>query len=157
MKARSQTNKEILQWTLPRVIGATYGLLSRKAADPRWPEIFITAFVLKKYRGKSSLIFIVRSGYAGMRKHQTVNGETKAILAKLADSKPKHLFQLAGIYTALSRERGPAIATAAFIEIVKIVNEKRKRASSWLRIWRTPPAPQVNRRASPNKRKSSRR
>jgi hypothetical protein len=155
MKAKSPSNKDILQWTLPRVVGATYGLLSRKAADPRWPEIFITALVLKKYRGKSSLIFMVKSGYAGMRKHQTVNGETKIILGKLADSKPRHLFQLAGIYSALSGERGPAVATAAFIEILKIINEKRKRSRSWLRIRQAAAAPQVKRGARVNSRKRS--
>lgn len=129
MKAGSRTQSEILHWTLPRVLGAGYGIFSRKAANSRWPEFFITAFVLKKYRKKSSFLFMLRNGYAGMKRHQLPGGEIKALLARLIGAKPSQLFQLSGIYTGLSRERGPAIATAALFEIIKIVNEKRKKIS----------------------------
>ncbi len=92
-----------------------------------------------------------------MRRHETASGETKALIAKLASSEPKHLFQLSGIYTALSRERGPAIATAAFVEIVKIVNEKRKRSSAWWRVQSASPGAANRPRARRSVRKSSRR
>jgi hypothetical protein len=128
MKAGSRTQAEILHWTLPRVLGAGYGIFSRKAANSRWPEFFITAFVLKKYRKKSSFAFMLRHGYAGMKKHQLPGGEVKTLLARLIGAKPQQLFQLAGIYSGLNRERGPAVATAALFEIIKIVNEKRKKA-----------------------------
>ena len=71
---------------------------------------------------------MLRHGYAGMKKHQLPGGEVKTLLARLIGAKPQQLFQLAGIYSGLNRERGPAVATAALFEIIKIVNEKRKKA-----------------------------
>lgn len=130
MRANSRTNAELLQWTLPRVVGAGYGIFSRRAADHRWPESLITAIVLKKYRKKSSFWFMLRHGYKGMRQHQLPGGEIKTLLAHLIGAHPRQLFQLAGIYSGLSAEQGPAIATAALFEIIKITNEKRKKLTS---------------------------
>jgi len=124
--AGAQATRELLEWSVPRLIGAGYGLFSKKAANPRWPEFFITAFVLKKYREKNSFWFMITNAMKGMKDHQTPQGESKVILAKLIGSKPRDLFQLSGIYRALAREKGPAVATAAIIEIVRITNEKRK-------------------------------
>lgn len=130
MRSTPRTNTEILQWTLPRVVGAGYGIFSRRAANHRWPEFLITAFVLKKYRKRSSFWFMLRHGYAGMRRHQVPGGEIKTLLAHLVGANPRQLFQLAGIYSGLSAEQGPAIATAALFEIIKITNEKRKKLTS---------------------------
>lgn len=123
--------QDLLQWSVPRLIGAGYALFSRKAANPRWPEFFITAFVLKKYRGKTSFWFMIRHAMRGMRKHEIVAGETKALIAKLIGSKPHQLHQLSGIYRAVREERGPAIATAVTVEIIRITNQKRVEKLTW--------------------------
>lgn len=128
---KPQTTTDLLQWSVPRLIGAGYGLLSRKAADPRWPEFFITAFVLKKYRGKSSFWFMIRHATRGMRKHEIVAGETKTIIAKLIGSKPHQLHQLSGIYRAVREEKGAAVATAVTVEIIRITNQKRTEKLVW--------------------------
>ena len=86
-----QATQDILQWTVPRLIGAGYGLFSKKAANPRWPEFFITAFVIKKYRDQSSFWFMIRHAMKGMQKHEIAGGEAKAMLAKLIGSKPRDL------------------------------------------------------------------
>lgn len=130
MRAGNRTNSEFLQWSLPRLVGAGYGILSRRAANPRWPEFLITAFVLEKYRKKSSFWFMISHSYRGMRRHQLPGGEIKTLLAHLIGANPRQLFQLAGIYTGLSAEQGPAVATAALFEIIKITNEKRKKLVS---------------------------
>jgi hypothetical protein len=108
---RSPATQDILQWTVPRLVGATYGLLSKKAASPRWPEFIITAIVLKKYREKSSFWFMVFQAMKGMRKHEVAAGEAKTILARLIGSKPRDIFRLSGIYRGVMAERGPAVAS----------------------------------------------
>lgn len=128
-----QATQDILQWTVPRLIGAGYGLFSKKAASPRWPEFFITAFVIKKYRDESSFWFMIRHAMKGMQKHEIATGEAKAILAKLIGSKPRDLYRLSGIYRGLMAEKGPAIATAAIVEIIRTTNQKRTLNLSWLR------------------------
>lgn len=138
--AGQQVTQDLLQWGVPRLIGAGYGLFSKKAANPRWPEFIITAFVIKKYREKSSFWFMIRHATKGMRKHEIVAGETKAILAKLIGSKPRDLHRLSGIYRGLMAERGPVVATATIVEIVRITNQKRTQKKSWLRPD-TGPAP----------------
>lgn len=124
---------DFLQWGVPRLIGAGYGLFSRKAADPRWPEFLITAFVLKKYREQSSIWFMVKSAISGVRRHQKLSGELQAVIARLIGSTPRQMYQLSGIYQALQKEKGAAIATAATVEIVRITNQKRQHGLAW---WR---------------------
>lgn len=126
-----QVTQDLLQWTVPRLIGAGYGLFSKKAANPRWPEFFITAFVLKKYREKSSFWFMIKHATKGVRKHEIVAGETKAVLAALIGSKPRDLHQLSGIYRGLMAERGAAIATAAIVEVIRTTNQKRTQKLTW--------------------------
>jgi len=121
------SESNFFEWGVPRLLGASYGLFSRRGANPRWPEFFITAFVLRKYRGKSSFVFMIRNAARGMRKHEIVAGEAKTIIAHLIGAKPRHFFQLSGIYRALRDESGPTLATATIVEIVRIANEKRKR------------------------------
>ena len=129
--AISPATQDLLQWSVPRLIGAGYGLFSRKAADPRWPEFFITAFVLKKYRKKNSFWFMIRHATRGMRKHEIVAGDAKALIAKLIGSKPHQLHQLSGIYRAVREEQGAAIATAVTVEIIRITNQKRTEKLTW--------------------------
>lgn len=136
--AGQQITQDLLQWTVPRLIGAGYGLFSKKAANPRWPEFFITAFVLKKYREKSSFWFMIRHALKGVRKHEIVAGETKAVLAALIGSKPRDLHQLSGIYRGLMAEKGPAVATAAIVEIVRTTNQKRTKKLTWLKPDKAP-------------------
>ncbi len=133
-----QVTQDLLQWSVPRLIGAGYGLFSKKAANPRWPEFIITAIVLKKYREKGSFWFMIRHATKGMRKHEIVAGETKAILAKLIGSKPADLHRLSGIYRGVMAEKGPAVATAVIVEIIRISNIKRTQNKSWLRREVTP-------------------
>lgn len=128
-----QVTQDLLQWTVPRLIGAGYGLFSKKAANPRWPEFVITAFVLRKYREKSSFWFMIRHAMKGVRKHEIVAGETKTVLAALIGSKPRDLHQLSGIYRGLMAEKGAAIATAAIVEIIRTTNQKRTQKLSWLK------------------------
>jgi DNA-binding transcriptional regulator YdaS (Cro superfamily) len=135
-----QVTQDLLQWSVPRLIGAGYGLFSKKAANPRWPEFFITAFVIKKYREKSSFLFMIRHALKGVRKHEIVAGELKAILARLIGSKPRDLHQLSGIYRGLMAEKGPAIATAAIVEVIRTTNQKRTQKLSWLRREPSTPA-----------------
>ncbi len=130
---KGQPAPDLLQWSLPRLIGAGYGLFSRKAADARWPEFLITAFVLKKYRKKNSFWFMLRHATRGMRKHEIVAGDAKALIAKLIGSKPHQLHQLSGIYRAVREEQGAAIATAVTVEIIRITNQKRTEKLAW---WR---------------------
>lgn len=130
-ESNAQVTSDLLQWSLPRLIGAGYGLFSRKAADPRWPEFMITAFVLKKYRNKNSFWFMLRHATRGMRKHEIVAGDAKALIAKLIGSKPHHLHQLSGIYRAVREEQGAAIATAVTVEIIRITNQKRSEKLAW--------------------------
>lgn len=132
-KISAPTTPDLLQWSVPRLIGAGYGLFSRKAANPRWPEFIITAFVLKKYREKSSFWFMVWHASRGMRKHEVAAGEAKAMLARLIGSRPRDIFQLSGIYRGLMQERGPAVATAAIVEIIRINNQKRTEKLAWYR------------------------
>lgn len=131
MAGKPQTTTDLLQWSVPRLIGAGYGLFSRKAADPRWPEFFITAFVLKKYRKKNSFWFMIRHATRGMRKHEIVAGEAKALIARLIGSKPHQLHQLSGIYRAVREEQGAATATAVTVEIIRIANQKRSEKLAW--------------------------
>lgn len=126
---------DLLQWGVPRLIGAGYGLFSRKAADPRWPEFLITAFVLRKYRERSSFWFMVKSAVSGIRRHQKLSGELQAVIARLIGSTPRQMYQLSGIYQALQKEKGAAVATAATVEIVRITNQKRQQRLVW---WRPP-------------------
>lgn len=130
-EGNAQVTTDLLQWSLPRLIGAGYGLFSRKAADPRWPEFMITAFVLKKYRNKNSFWFMLRHATRGMRKHEIVAGDAKALIAKLIGSKPHHLHQLSGIYRAVREEQGAAVATAVTVEIIRITNQKRAEKLAW--------------------------
>lgn len=135
--AISPVAQDLLQWSVPRLIGAGYGLFSRKAADPRWPEFFITAFVLRKYRQRNSFWFMIRHAARGMRKHEIVAGEAKALLAKLIGSKPRQLYQLSGIYRAVRDEKGPAVATAVTVEIIRISNQKRAGRLTWWKPGQT--------------------
>ena len=80
----------------------------------------------------------------GMQKHEIAGGEAKAMLAKLIGSKPRDLYRLSGIYRGLMAEKGPAIATAAIVEIIRTTNQKRAQKLSWLRrASATPPIFQV--------------
>jgi hypothetical protein len=137
---QAQVAADILKWGVPRLVGVGYGLLSRKAAHPRWPEFFITALVLRKYRGKSSYWFMIRHALRGMRKHEIIAGEAKAILARLIGSKPYQLHQLAGIYRALREEKGAAVATAGVVEIIRITNQRRiqRKGGTSAKFPRTP-------------------
>jgi len=40
---------------------------------------------------------------------------------------------LSGIYRGLMQERGPAVATAAIVEIIRINNQKRTEKLAWYR------------------------
>lgn len=136
VKGNSKATTDLLQWSLLRLIGAGYGLFSRKAADPRWPEFIITAFVLKKYRNKNSFWFMIRHAMRGMRKHEIVAGDAKALIAKLIGSKPHQLHQLSGIYRAVREEQGAAVATAVTVEIIRITNQKRSEKLAWWKVRR---------------------
>lgn len=137
-KEISHAAQNLLGWSLPRVLGATYGLVSKKAASPRWPEFLITAFVLKKYRGKSSFGFMILHATRGMArsrqnpKHPNADAlraeaQLREILAHLIGSKPRDLHRLSGIYKGLVAESGVPIAAAAITEIITTTNKKRSR------------------------------
>ncbi len=136
MKSNRKTpprSDDFLQWGVPRLLGAGYGLFSRKAISPRWPEIAITAAVIKKYRKKSSFWFMVSSATRGVARHARASGELQSVLARLVGSTPRQMQQLAGIYEAMQVEQGTAAAIACVFEIVRITNEKRKYRLAWYR------------------------
>ncbi|GAB4435745.1 MAG: hypothetical protein OHK0011_18960 [Turneriella sp.] len=136
MKPNSQAplrRDDFLQWGVPRLLGAGYGLFSRKAISPRWPEIVITAAVIGKYRKKSSFWFMLTAATRGVARHAKASGELQAVLARLVGSTPRQLQQLAGIYEAMRFEQGTAAAIACVVEIVRITNEKRKHRLTWYR------------------------
>lgn len=153
-KKRYKQNKghDLLEWTMPRLLGAGYGLFSRKAISPRWPEFFIAQATIKKYRGKSSFYFMIRAALAGQARHAKASVELDAILAKLVGSTPKELYRLAGIYDAMRQEQGPAVAMACVVEIIRITNEKRKNRLSWYRGASRQPQ-----KAAPEARRTRRR
>ncbi len=124
---------DFLQWGVPRLLGAGYGLFSRKAVSPRWPEIVITAAVIRKYRKRSSFWFMVKAAARGVARHAKASGELQAVLARLVGSTPRQMQQLAGIYEAMRLEQGAAAAIACVVEIVRITNEKRKHRVTWFR------------------------
>ncbi|MCS6971621.1 MAG: hypothetical protein NZL89_01220 [Leptospiraceae bacterium] len=150
-----------LKWGVPRLVGAGYGLLSRKAISPRWPEFFIVAAVLRKYRNKSSFFFMVRNAIRGMAEEDRDNRELQQILARLVGARPRDLKAMAGIYQALQKEQGTAVAIAYAVETIRILNEKRMHKLSWWRSRKKPqrelaPAPMAPRkrqRATPTKAK----
>lgn len=133
MRKRNKNRQDFLEWSMPRLLGAGYGLFSRKAISPRWPEFFIAQATIKKYRGKSSFCFMIRAALAGQARHAKASVELDAILARLVGSTPKELYRLAGIYEAMHQEQGPAVAMACVVEIIRITNEKRKNRLSWYR------------------------
>ncbi len=143
---------DLLQWGVPRLLGAGYGLFSRKAISPRWPEIVITAAVIKKYRNKSSFWFMVTSATRGVARHARASGELQSVLARLVGSTPRQMQQLAGIYEAMRLEQGTAAAIACVVEIVRITNEKRKHRLAWYRavpgIHQRPRNPRAHQRNS---------
>ncbi|MFZ5630791.1 MAG: hypothetical protein ACOY5B_16780 [Spirochaetota bacterium] len=143
MKANRETtgrHNDLLQWGVPRLLGAGYGLFSRKAVSPRWPEIVITAAVIRKYRKRSSFWFMVAAAARGVARHAKASGELQAVLARLVGSTPRQMQQLAGIYEAMRLEQGTAVAIACVVEIVRITNEKRKHRLAWYRRNTASPA-----------------
>lgn len=157
MRQRKKRHKQgqgsdFLEWTMPRLWGAGYGLFSRKAISPRWPEFFITQATIKKYRGKSSFWFMIHAALQGQKRHAKTSVELDAILARLVGSTPKELYRLAGIYEAMRQEHGPAVAMACVVEIIRITNEKRKNRLSWYRGASTQPQ-----KAAPTARRTRRR
>lgn len=136
MKSNRETTgrrEDFLQWGVPRLLGASYGLFSRKAVSPRWPELVITAAVIRKYRKKNSFWFMVSAATRGVARHAKASGELQAVLARLVGSTPRQMQQLAGIYEAIRLEQGTAAAIACVVEIVRITNEKRKHRLTWYR------------------------
>lgn len=136
MKSHRETRgrrDDFLQWGVPRLLGAGYGLFSRKAVSPRWPEIVITAAVIRKYRQRYSFWFMVAAAARGVARHAKASGELQAVLARLVGSTSRQLQQLAGIYEAMRLEQGTAAAIACVVEIVRITNEKRKYRLTWYR------------------------
>jgi hypothetical protein len=125
--------EDFLQWGVPRLLGAGYGLFSRKAVSPRWPEFMIAAAVIRKYRKKNSFWFMVAAAIRGVARHAKASGELQAVLARLVGSTPRQMQQLAGIYEAMRLEQGTAAAIACVVEIVRITNEKRKHRITWYR------------------------
>ncbi|MBV6493743.1 MAG: hypothetical protein LDLANPLL_01766 [Turneriella sp.] len=136
-------------WSLPRLLGTTYGLLSKKAANPKWPEFLITAFVLKKYRGKSSYWFMIKNAARGMAlsrfnaSRQNAEGlyqeaQIREILAHLIGSRPRDLHRLSGIYKALLLEKGATVASAAIAEIITTTNQRRTKKYGLIRKTPTP-------------------
>lgn len=131
---------DFLQWSVPRLLGAGYGLFSRKAVSPRWPEIVITAAVIRKYRKRSSFWFMVKAAARGVARHAKASGELQAVLARLVGSTPRQIKQFVGIYEAMRLEQGTAMAMACAVEIVRIINEKRRHRVSWFRLMPAKPA-----------------
>jgi hypothetical protein len=132
-KKRRIPSEDLLQWGVPRILGAGYGLLSQKAVSPRWPEFVIAAMVIRKYRKRSSFWFMLKAAIRGVLHHTEANGELQSILARLVGSTPRQMQQLAGIYEAVRLEQGTAAAVACVVEIVRITNEKRRDRLSWYR------------------------
>lgn len=125
-RKKEKNQSDFLQKSLPHLLGAGYGLFSKKAASPRWPEFFIAAFVIKKYREKSSFFFMMRAAIDGVRKRRHLQTELENVLLRLIGSTPREIYRLSGIHAALKKERGAAIAAAATAEIVRITNERRQ-------------------------------
>lgn len=136
MKANRETTnrrEDFVQWGVPRLLGAGYGLFSRRAVSPRWPEIVIAAAVIRKYRKRSSFCFMVLAATRGVIRHAKASGELQAALARLVGATPRQMQQLVGIYEAMRQEQGTAAATACVVEIVRITNEKRRHRLTWYR------------------------
>jgi hypothetical protein len=146
-------HKDFLQWGVPRLIGAGYGLFSRQAVSPRWPEFVIAAAVIRKYRKKSSFCFMVAAAIRGVLRHAKASGELQAVLARLVGSTPRQMQQLAGIYEAMRLEQGTATAIACVVEIVRITNEKRKHNLTWFRRTKAKPEPAPPRKTRQRKNK----
>lgn len=158
-RKNSARRTDILQWSFPRLLGAGYGLFSRRAISPRWPEIVIAAAVIRKYRGKSSFWFMVSSATRGAARHAKARGELQSVLARLVRSTAPQMHQLAGIYEAMRAEQGTAAGIACIVEIVRLANEKRRLSLAWYRPGgqKRPAAETASARgAARNKKKQSR-
>ena len=124
--------EDLFQWGIPRLIGAGYGLLSTKTVNSRWPEFMITAFVIGKYRERSSFWFLIINAVRGLNPKMAVAADLKNLLAKLIGSTPREVHQLSALYRALREEKGATVATAAVVEIIKMCNIKRSASHSFL-------------------------
>ena len=124
--------EDLFEWGIPRLIGAGYGLMSTKTINPRWPEFMITAFVIGKYREKSSFWFMILNAVRGSNSKTAVAVDMQNMLAKLVGSTSREVRQLSALYRALREEKGAAVATAAVVEIIKMCNIKRTASHSFL-------------------------
>ncbi len=107
-----------LHWT--DITGAVLGIFSKPEKLPRW-RWQVVHQVLRRYRKRSSLIFLLRHGWWEARNIRLEPGLSYIYLI-LSGKSEYELKQLTGIYRALERETNKVTASAAAVEIARTVN-----------------------------------
>ena len=98
---------------------------ANKPATTRWrqPALLVAARVLKQYRGRSSILFILRWTVW----HRLIDGDPPAlpetILSMLGVHNPR-IDKIAGIYNGLEHELGTLTAARACVEIIQAIESQ---------------------------------